>query len=361
MAPRKLRMSKRQAMAQQWRPLYELADRIKELAPWEWMDEDDIFGVQDPDTGEIGFVSVMGALDEHLCIAVYLGVNALYQFWELEDVADIADEMEMASQLLTIPQMQLSFENRDMIEKEDAGVMRKLNLNYSGRYAYPLFRDFKPGCMPYYLDVDQIPFLSHILEQTLDVASRFKEDETLLYQGDEEAYLLRVPVEENGEIRWVDEIRSIPVPETVAVPIVIDEQVFEKLKNAPRVGNSVEIDAFMLMAPVEGMRGERPFFPFSLLIADADSGMILEQDLLSPLPTMEHMYGAVPQKVMNMLLKLNVLPHEIHTQSPVITAVLSSAMDGLGVPVVEQSFLPMIDEAKTALMAMMGLMDEDED
>lgn len=36
------------------RRLYQAAMRVKELAPWEWMDEADIFGVQDPETGELG-------------------------------------------------------------------------------------------------------------------------------------------------------------------------------------------------------------------------------------------------------------------------------------------------------------------
>jgi hypothetical protein len=50
---------------EQWRRLYEAAVGVKELAPWEWMTETDVFGVQDPETQEIGFVSVMGALGEH--------------------------------------------------------------------------------------------------------------------------------------------------------------------------------------------------------------------------------------------------------------------------------------------------------
>ena len=48
-----------------WRRLYEAAIRVKELAPSEWMFEDAVFGVQDPETGKLGFVSVMGQVGEH--------------------------------------------------------------------------------------------------------------------------------------------------------------------------------------------------------------------------------------------------------------------------------------------------------
>ncbi len=41
------------------------------------MTEGDVFGVQDPDTGELGFVSVMGMLGEHYAVSVYLGTRAV--------------------------------------------------------------------------------------------------------------------------------------------------------------------------------------------------------------------------------------------------------------------------------------------
>ena len=47
---------------EQWRRLYETAALVKELSPWKWMTEIDVFDVQDPNTEEIGFVSVMGML-----------------------------------------------------------------------------------------------------------------------------------------------------------------------------------------------------------------------------------------------------------------------------------------------------------
>ena len=103
--------------------------------------------------------------------------------------------------------------------------MRKLKLKYSGRNAYPLFRSIQPGCLPWFLDMDQIPFLTHILQQTLDVASRYKEDESLLYPddvGDVEMYLLRVPSEQDGEIIWRDEITPILAPELHKVFLDLD-------------------------------------------------------------------------------------------------------------------------------------------
>ena len=357
MAKRKHRVSRRQAMALQWMPLYEMADQVKELAPWEWMEETDIFGVQNPETGEIGFVSVMGMAGEHLSVCAYLGANALSQFLALEEIGKNRGDIppwEMGNLLFTIPQIQASFDNRDLVEKEDSRIMRRLNLTYSGRNAFPLFRIIHPGCPPILLDMERIPFLIHILEQTLEVAPRFLEDSRLLYPedvGDNQMYLLRVPQEQDGELVWTDVIQPIPTPAPQPVAFEVDVDTLEALKNVPRVGNAVEIDLFMMMTPVDDKREIRMFFPFILLIVDDESGQVLSHQTLSPLPSIDDMYAQVPQAVVELFLSNNFLPHEINTESPVVTAVLSDLFEELDVPVVERSFLPMINEVKAAMFS----------
>src|SRR5947209_235334 len=88
-----------------WRQLYELAGKLKELAPWEWMDESEIFGVESPEDGEIGFVSVMGARGEHLAIGIYLGAEGLYGFWDFQNEGHEKEPLA----LFDIPQLQASF------------------------------------------------------------------------------------------------------------------------------------------------------------------------------------------------------------------------------------------------------------
>ncbi len=61
--------------------LYSAAVRVKELAPWKWMDESELFGVQSPETGELGFVSIMGMAGEHFAVAVYQGAKGCTAFW----------------------------------------------------------------------------------------------------------------------------------------------------------------------------------------------------------------------------------------------------------------------------------------
>jgi len=112
-----------------WSTLYLLANHINALKPWRFMYEDEITGVRDPVTGAIGFISVMGKLGEHYALTVYLGERALGQYLELsENGAGVTPEM-----VLEIPQLMLSFEDREFVEKEDRAVMKEIGSKSRGR------------------------------------------------------------------------------------------------------------------------------------------------------------------------------------------------------------------------------------
>jgi hypothetical protein len=131
---------------QEWRKLYEAAIQIKQLAPWERMSEDMLFGVQDPETGEIGFVSIMGALGEHFAVAVYIGAKGLQGFW----IAHSGDENPFipAEVILETFHLQASFEDRNMLRKDDRDIIKQLGLKFRGRNEWPMFRSYRPGFVP---------------------------------------------------------------------------------------------------------------------------------------------------------------------------------------------------------------------
>ena len=55
-----------------WRRLYGLAVRFRNLAPWKWMTDDMLFAVQDPAGDQIGYCCVIGALGQEFGLIVYL-------------------------------------------------------------------------------------------------------------------------------------------------------------------------------------------------------------------------------------------------------------------------------------------------
>lgn len=128
----------------EWRRLYEAAVRVKALAPWEWMEEMEVFGVQSPETNDLGFVSVMGMAGEHFAVGVYVGAKGLYGFLDLEDAGLDASPYR----LFEVPQLQASFEDRGTLQKEDRDVLKSLGLKFRGQNAWPMFRSIRPGFHP---------------------------------------------------------------------------------------------------------------------------------------------------------------------------------------------------------------------
>src|SRR5262245_30971660 len=115
-------MSEKTPTIEEWGRLYAAAGRVKVMAPWKWMIEDEVFGVRNPERDEVGFVSVMGAGGEHFAVALYQGAVALHDFLALSQGDSVETE-----RLLEIPQLQASFDDRGRLGKVDSARLQNLD------------------------------------------------------------------------------------------------------------------------------------------------------------------------------------------------------------------------------------------
>ncbi len=332
------------------RKLYEIMQQIHVLAPWEWMEETNIFGVQSPDTQELGFVSIMGMAGEHYAVSVYLGARALYDLWRFEDEApDIAPE-----KLLEIPQLMASFEDRSQLNKKDLDLIKSLTLKFRGKNAWPLFRSYKPGYFPWFVEAAEARFLADALEQVLDVAPRFKANRSLLDPNNDERYLVRVPRKSGKKFVWEDQVLPIAAPPPTTLTFTMDSQLLESLKQKPKAGFKVEIDCFMYLSPIQEERNARPVFPYMLLLVEAKSSMIIGQELLTADPTLETMWNTVPFHIMKHLSQLDALPDEIRVRSRLLFDALKPVAKAVKVKLGLTRSLPALEIVQTMLQDFMG-------
>lgn len=323
---------------EQWKRLYELMGKIRELAPWEYMYEHNIFGVQFPEKGNLGFVSVMGNLGEHFAVAVYMGKKGFEGFLNMQRMGyRLAPDI-----VLQVPQLQASFEDREMITPEDRKIIKQLGLKFRGGKAWPQFRSYRPGCFPWYLEKEEAQLLIHGLEQLMDVSPRFKKDPgTLQPPEPDRKYLVRVY--ENG--KWVDRPQKIRFPADPPLRLSMNMDALNYLKSMSKQNSIVEVDIQMMEEAVRDKKFDRPYFPFMLLIAEKQSHMILGVDLLSPLPSLEEMWEIVPEKVTEILANY-LLPKEIQTKDPLIALLLSALEKEVGFKVKLVSRLPTVEHAR---------------
>lgn len=339
-----------QSQQAEWARLVASAVRIKRLAPWQWMNEEDVFGMAHPQTGEIGFISVMGALGRHMAVAVYLGAGAFAKFIAVQHAAPELLE-EYPEFLLEIPHLQASFEDRDNLSDGDRQLLRDLNLKFRGRNAWPLFQSFRPGFMPWRLELDEIRFLSLALEQLEQVAPRVRKDPFLLQGKETGMFFLRAcrTKEESAEA-WEDRYERIPPPDFLPIPLTGDPGDLKKLKRVAAQDDTLEVDFFLFPGTI-GKPGERPQAGYILLALHARSNLIFGVETLLVTESLEHMWGQIPGLLLHRLAGPGIRPKEIHVQSELLASVLQPVFKELGTRVVMKPALKKLRAAKREMFA----------
>jgi hypothetical protein len=328
----------------EWRNLYQAAMRLKEVAPWQWMSETDVFGVQNPETGELGFVSVMGELGQHLALALYLGAKGLYNFWAYQQ-----DESAPPEALLSLLHLQAAFQDRDLLSQKDRDVARELGLKFRGRQAWLMFRSYRPGFFPWYLEAWEARFLTIALEQAVEVALRFKQNPALLSTRDDQSYLVRVSRREGDALVWEDQVVAVPPPEPETMPVVMDLEALERVRRLPRSQLTLEMDFFVMDVPMRD-KGDRPVFPYMLLLVDRDSDMILTGELLTPERGLLQMWGELPLKLVYEFERIGVVPKRIAAREPLLIQLLGTLVEELGFEVTSKGRLRSLERAKRYLL-----------
>ncbi|MEO6333920.1 MAG: hypothetical protein ABIO91_02965 [Pyrinomonadaceae bacterium] len=326
------------------RLLYALAAELKELAPWGWMKEDDIFGVQDPETKEVGFVSVMGRLAEHTAVAVYIGAKGLYELLDLQDGALEIDPFA----LVEIQQLQLSFESREILEKRDRDEIKRLGLKFRGAGNYPLFRSMGSGFLPWFITSDEARFLIHVLEQALEIAARFEQDPDIFTVADDpdgDMYLLRVSEIEEDDLEWRDEMKKIREPEPERVSFNLSDAMLHRLKKYPQDNKLIfEVDLFRAPTPLLNSE-QRPFVPKMLIMAERNSRFVLGAEFLEPTETTAQLAEAAAASLFKIWESHKVIPKEILVGSDVVYGVLRGFTQKLNATLRQTDDLIAIDEA----------------
>jgi hypothetical protein len=339
-------LSERDPGIGQWRKLYDELMKVKEIAPWEFMGEDEIFAVESPETRQTGFVSIMGAVGEHYAISVYLGERGLHGF---RDFQHSPPNGYTYQKLLEIPQLQASFEDRPMLRPEDRRLIKEVGLKFRGSHSWPMFRSFRPGFFPWFFDDNEARFMQHVLEQTVNVCSRVKKDPSVLQPRSEDDFLLRRSVRGKGALVWQDSILSVEPPSPYRLEYSVSMKDIEHLKYKIPDTTALEMDLFMLTKPVQE-KGLRPFFPYALMAMDTKSGMIIGNQLLEPLPTLEAMWARVASQAVELLVKIDVLPEKIMVSSELLYQLLSCVLEPLGVTLEMTDYLPHIHQARMSMM-----------
>ena len=323
------------------------------------MYDSDIFGIEDPVTREAHTCCIMGRNREHFALAVYLGVEGFAGYAAIAagtygpTTPGAPPNLDF---LVAQRCLMASFEDRDFLRAEDRTVIAQIGLRFRGRNAWPCFRDHTPPYFPWFLTAAHAELLTTAIAQAMDVAVRFRDDQTLLDppDGDDQQILVRVRARSGAA--WSDAWRPFPIPDPAAwIPPIFTARAPVDAERCARVRSSArstaetwEVDCFPLPEAVQDNRGMRPYFPYTCMVVDRSSGLIVHHEILP----IGRMHGdAVRAEVCAAIERLRCIPETIAVRRDMLAALLAPLAVHLGNRIACEPKLPALTAAQRELTA----------
>ncbi len=331
-----------------WEDLYQAATAFRDLAPWKWMYDSDMFGVEDPVSGEIGWCCIMGAAGEVFALGCYPGDEGYRSYAKL--VANAGENLSETDQLaLGLDQkiLKVEFVDRDEMDKTDRAVFKSLGLKFRGHNQWVEARDISPGYLPHFMTDAQAAFMAHCLQQATEVAKRFREDEEIL-NDKKERTLVRVPTETKDGLTWED--RFLPEPEWGEEPLreVNSFLVNRAKKELKREKAAICFSLDYMPSPILSGPGEtRPFFSKIAMWIAYGSAYILGFKLFTP----KEFDKEFEPSFFEQLHQLEIIPQQLIVNSGMAYDAVEPITQALGIELI---FEPDLDEFNEVREGMMG-------
>ena len=265
--------------SQSWVSLYHLASRFKQMAPWRWMNDSDLFGIENPHSKEVGFCCIMGRLGEFFGMAVYKGRAGLYSYEKLlESDPDEMPKLQAFEQNC----LMLGFDQWEELTEIEQERIETLGIKADADGEWPSFRDYSPAMMPWIIETaEQVFYLEKAIEQALELCPRILHDAAFLEAPSE----LKNPflVRRKQENKWENEWLEVESYRPAAISVSIDRRSLrEEIGMLPKAQISWCLDYFFVPVATQHEEGGRPFFPKMLVIAQQGGGHIIGHGMFGP-------------------------------------------------------------------------------
>lgn len=327
----------------QWKPLFQLAKQYNELAPWQWLYDDQIFAIQHPKTGEYAYCSVMGASGEEFGFAAFIGQQGLEYLRKILTTPYL-DEDSIYENLSIV----LSFCDRKELSEKDYQLIKNEGLTFRGKKNWPMFRSMVPGLYPWYLSDNEMEWFSVILERALDVCVRVKEGleiESNFSQND--VCFAQTALNNDNNVVWKDAFISTVIGQENRQPseLLVSEIDLKRVADQKRRFNvPLEIGSFYNPNPVQEHDDERPYFPEVFIVAERKNQMIVHHEMLPE----GNRAAQVQASFMKLLENINAVPREIWMTSDMFL-ILRPMIEKLRISILQVDRLPIIENVKLSM------------
>jgi hypothetical protein len=329
--------------------LFRLGMQLLAVQPWEFLEDQDLFLMQDGESGEICYCSTMGALGEVFSLQVYTGAES-YRFFRRiaagkpTSAGDFYSSMRGVSVEFVTAREQTP-PDRELLEAFGHPKKR-------GKRA-PIFRALRPGYHPWYVTEGEAKILVYCLQGILAFCRHAVEMGDIDYWEKEDVFPFLVPKAED-KTREHFEIRLVKAPEPpVAAPRAeeLDESLISGIlpENLPK-GGALEADHFFTGAKI-GEQNERKACLRIAMVSDGDSGFAFLPELGKPEDSTGQLLA---RALLGAMRDGRFVPSEVRVRHKEFKILLSALSERIGFGVRVTKSLPALDHLKDHFLAMVG-------
>lgn len=362
-----------------WLEMYKAAERVRDLAAWNWMTEDDVFMVQDPDNEEnTAFCSLMGANGEFHGLAIYRGWDGFRSYNDLKFSGDFESDVVSLNYGLMQDCWMVEFTEKDKLNVAGEAALKELGLKYKGKLNWLDITDRGAGFAPWYLEEEDVPFVTTCLNQFFEIAMRAEESDSFLHKPNpdykeidseedfddddvdewlahsDELLLKRVGVRQaDGKIDWSDEfIDTAPFEEECLLeqyitPSIRAAALAKKLKQKEA---AIMIGMMMIPQPIQEEEEDIPFFSCLTLFIQYGSNYIIGQQIDDLISTREKF----EKSLLDIFEEIGFIPSQLVVNMPLFEDWLEKIADLLDIEVILN---PEEEGFEDVFTSMIGMMD----
>lgn len=336
---------RKEATIEQWKELYEVATRLKEMKPWEKFWDMDIIGICEGAKEDTTFYSILGHGGDCYGIVVYEGYAGLNDFMMLtmQEKLNLPVDYVMFSQKNLI----CYWGNREELTEKQRKNIKEMGYKYRGKNQWLYFLSFEPGYYPYNLDQNEVVRMTNYF-QNLELALQYYES-------------TQVDVDfENGEMYYFKfgkdkktwNFGAEPLPFTsfqFGSLIITDDELLSDLAKVPKCKVILEADIGIPGMSVNDKKYKRPANPAMCMIADAASGMMLKCELQEP---DEDPIISLAEELIGFIFQYGA-PKEVRISNVLVEAGLEQICETCGIKLRRVKKLPAIEEFKEGMRRFM--------
>ena len=255
---------------QLWLELYEIAEKVKELAPWKYFYDLDLLTYMSDKYKSTFYCSVMGKAGLHKALAIY-------EEEQVDGFFALA-ENKYPSYILASYQECIScnFLSKNDTLPENQKLIKELGLRFRGTWIS--FENFEKGYVPSTINIKQVEKMIDVLQNFYSMLKNLIEHEIKV---DFENGFTFYRYYDSKQKAYIDSEKPLLVPKKYYDTISVNDEIIKYMKDIPHTNMELEYD-FLHYLPLSiksKNKGGRYYYPRARFMAERKSGLIVMNDI----------------------------------------------------------------------------------